>query len=102
MLENLFLRWGHPLPSKRQHAPFRLAQIKYGAKQQFANLPDASLKQVQAIFGSLLYYINAVDNKLLVTLSKIGSTQAAATEITNSDFSLIPDYLATYPYNGIL
>ena len=63
-------------PSKPQHAPFCHATINYGAKQQFANSPDASpkrentgIKQIQAIVSALIYYGRAVDNNLLVDLS---------------------------------
>ena len=75
-IKNLLLKWGHTIPSKPQHYPFCHAPVIYGAKQQFANLPDASpkidntgIKRVQAIVGALLYYGHAVDNKLLVALS---------------------------------
>ena len=108
-IKNLLLKWGHSLPSKPQQAPFRHAPINYSAKQQFANLSNASpklddsgLKRVQAIVSSLLYYGRAVDNKLLFTLIEFGSTQAAATELTNADLSQLLDYLATHPNDGIL
>ena len=51
---------------------------------------------------TLLYYGCAVDIKLLVALSKLGSTQAAATELTKTDLSQLLDYLSTYPDDGIL
>ena len=83
--------------------------INYGAKQQFFNSPDASpklddagLKRVQAIVGSLLYYGRAFDSNLIVDLIKLGSTQAAATELTNAELSQLLDYLATYPNDGII
>ena len=108
-IKNLPLKWGHTIPYKPQHSHFCHAPIIYGAKHQFANSPDASpkldntgIKQVQAIIGALLYYGRAVDNKLLVSLSELGSTQAASTELTKTDLSQILDYLATYPDNGIL
>ena len=97
-IKNLLLKWGHTIPSKPQHSPFRHAPIIYGAKQQFSNSPDASpklddtgIKRVQAIVGALLYYFRAVDNKLLVALSELGSTQASATELTKTDLSQLLD-----------
>ena len=65
-------------------------------------LDDTGIKQVQAIVGALLYYGCAVYNKLLVALRKLGSTQAAATELTKTDLSQLLDYLSTYPDDGIL
>ena len=59
-------------------------------------------KRVQGIVGALLYYDQAVDNKLLVSLSAIGSQQAAATQCTNEAINQILNYCATYPVDGIL
>ena len=79
------------------------------SKQQLANSPDASpklddtgIKRVQAIVGAPLYYGRTLHNKLLVALSKLGSTQAAATELTKTDLSQLLNYLSTYPDDGIL
>ena len=108
-IKNLLLKWGHTIPSKPQHSPFRHAPIIYGAKHKSANSPDASpkldntsIKQVQTIVGTLLYCGHAVDNKFLVTLRELGSTQAAATKLTKTDLSQLLDYLSTYPDDGIL
>ena len=58
----------------------------YDAKEQLAPEDDTTppldsqgKKRVQGIVGALLYYAQAVDNKLLVGLSAIGSQQASAT-----------------------
>ena len=108
-IKNLLLKWGHTIPSKPQHSPFRHAPIIYGAKKKFSNSPDASpklddtgIKQVQSIVSALLYYGRAVDNKLLVSLCNLGSTQAASTELTKTNLSQLLDYLSTYPGDGIL
>ena len=59
-------------------------------------------KHVQGIVGALLYYAQAVDNKLLVGISTIRSQQASATQCTNEAINQILDYCATYPSDGIL
>ena len=46
--------------------------------------------------------VRAVNNKLLVALSAIGSQQAAATEDTAGAIEQLLDYVATYPDDGIL
>lgn len=51
--------------------------------------------------GSLLYYAQAVDNKLLVALSAISSQQPKATENTARAAHQLLDYVATYPSDGI-
>ena len=52
--------------------------------------------------GGLLWVGRAVNNKLLVALSAIGSQQASATESTNDTIHQLLDYCATYPDDGIL
>ena len=41
-IKNPLLKWGHTIPSKPQHSPFRHAPIIYDAKQQFTHYPDTS------------------------------------------------------------
>jgi hypothetical protein len=60
------------------------------------------VKRVQKIVGALLWIGRAVNNKLLVALSAIGSQQASATENTNKAIHQLLDYCATYPDDGIL
>ena len=81
----------------------------YGAKEQltpeYNNSPpldNQGTRHIQGIVGTLLYYGRAVDNKLLVGLSYIGSQQAASTEQTKEAINQLLDYCATYPANGIL
>ena len=52
--------------------------------------------------GALLWIFRDVNNKLLVSLSAIGSQKASATEDTNKAIHQPLDYCATYPDNGIL
>jgi hypothetical protein len=107
-INDLLLKYNHPKPCKPQHSPHAHREIIYGAKQQ--TLPDADtsapydsddIKRIQGIFGSLLYYARAVDNKLLATLSTISSQQATATENTAKTVNQLLDYVATYPSDGI-
>ena len=44
----------------------------------------------------------AVNNKLLVELSAIGYQQTAATKETADAIAQLLDYVATYPYDGII
>jgi hypothetical protein len=107
-IHDLLIKFGHTPPAKPQHAPRQCRPIIYGARQQFspdddtsAPLDDAGIKRVQGIVGALLYYAQAVSNKLLVALSKIGSQQAAATVNTNAAVNWLLDFVATYPNDGI-
>ena len=64
-------------------------------------LNNDGIKCVQDIVGALLYYAQAVHNRLLVDLSAIGAQQAAATEQTAATIDQILYYVATYPNYGI-
>ncbi len=108
-IRNLLLKFDHPLPSAPQHSPHRCRPINYGAKVQMPPEEDTSpmlepvgIKRIQAIIGALLYYARAVDNKLLVALSTLGSQQASATTATKADCDWLLDYCATYPDDGII
>ena len=65
---------------KPQLSPHKQHPIDYGATQQLVKPTDTSkplnekgIKRIQGIVGALLYVGRAVNNKLLVALSAIGS-----------------------------
>jgi hypothetical protein len=83
--------------------------ITYGAKTQLSPTADTSeqldlhLKRlIQEIVGSLLYYAQVVDNKLLVALSTIAARQSCAAIATKQAVYLLLDYVATYPSDNII
>jgi len=65
-------------------------------------LDEKGIKRVQMIVGALLFIGRAVNNKLLVALSAIGTQQSKATENTNEALNQLLDYCATYPDDGII
>ena len=110
-ITRVLLKYGHPCPSKPQLSPHKHREVIYGAKEQLTPEDDTTppldrqgTKRFQGIVGALLYYARAVDNKLLIGLSSIGSQQAATTQRkhTNDVINQILDYCATYLANGIL
>ena len=107
-IRNLLVKYDHPQPKKTQHSPHKHITTTYGANQQFSQdadtsppLNEAGIKRVQGIVGALLYCGRAVNDKVLVALSDIGSQQAAATENTNAAIHHLLDYVATYPNDGV-
>ena len=54
-------------------------------------------KKVQKIFGSILYYVRAVDMTVLMVLSTIVSEQTKSMEGTLEKAHQVLDYLATHP-----
>ena len=96
------------MPHKPQLPPNKFCEVEYGSKTQLAPeedtskpINDAGISQVQEIVGTLLWIGRAVNNKLLVALSAIGSQQESATEDTNKAIRQLIDYCATYPDDGI-
>ena len=85
-ISDLLVALDHPRPKRRQLSPHKCKEIQYGSKVQQAHGEDTSppldaegVKRVQKIVGALLWIGRAVNNKLLVALSAIGSQQASAT-----------------------
>jgi len=110
-IKNLLKKFKHPCPTKRCLSPYKCLPISYGAKAQLTPEADSSeplnkhrKHRIQEIVGSLLYYAQAVDNKLLVVLSAsaIAARQAYATVATEQAVHLLLDYVATYPADGIV
>ena len=107
-IADLLIKLGHPIPKKPHLSPHRCKPINYGSKFQMAPeedtskpLNEAGIRCVQKNVGALIWIGRAVNNKLLVALSAIGSQQASATKATNMAIHQLLDY-ATYPDNGIL
>jgi hypothetical protein len=107
-INDLLLIYNHPKPHKPQHSPHAHHKIIYGAKEQLVPEEDTSppldatgVKRIQGIIGSLLYYVQAVDNKLPCMLSIISSQQAKATMNTAKAIHQLLGYVATYPADRV-
>jgi hypothetical protein len=67
-----------------------------------APLSPEHIKRVQKIIGSLLYYAQASNNKLLVALNAISAQQAKATVHREQTLKHSFNYVPTYPNDGIV
>ncbi len=108
-IKNLLIKFKHPRPTKPRCSPYKCPPIAYSAKALLTPEADTSdllnnnqKCRVQEIIGLLLYYTQAVDNKLLVALSAIAARQSYATVATEQAAHLFLDYVATYPSDGII
>ena len=97
------------MPCKPQLPPQKCREVKYVSNTQLSPeediskpLNDAGIHWFQTIVGALIWTGRAVNNKLLVALSAIGSQQASATKDTNKAIHQLLDYCATYPDGGII
>jgi hypothetical protein len=105
----LLFKYKHPQPAKSQLSPYECLPIAYGAKLHITSNPDAlelldAYRKccVQEIVGSLVYYAQMFDNKLLKAISAIAVHQAKANITTEQAVNLLLDYVATYPNDGIV
>jgi hypothetical protein len=96
----LLIKFKYPYPVKPRLSPYKCLHIAYGAKLHITPDPDASellnanhKSCVKVIVGSLLYYAQAVDNKLLIALSAIAARQANATVATEQATSSLTKLL---------
>ena len=61
-----------------------------------------ALSSFKKIIGFLLYYGQAVDNKVMVALNAISAWQAKVTVHTEQLVETLQNYVPTYPNNGIV
>lgn len=101
-LKNAFTRFKHEAPEKIQNSLHPHVIPQYGAKTQYAkdkdespSLPKEETKYVQAIAGTILYYVRAVDRTTLMALSLIATEQAKPTQNTLKKIKQLLDYCAT-------
>ena len=97
------------MPKKPQLSPHKCKTVNYGSIFEIAQEEDSSkplndegIRRVQKVVRVLLWVGRAVNNKLLVALSAIGSQKASATEETNKAINHLLDYCTTCPDDGIL
>ncbi len=108
-IKNILIKFKYPQPTKPHCSPYRCLSIAYGAKAQLTTEADTSdllddhrKCRIQEIVGLILYYAQAVDNKLLAALSAIAACQSYTTVATEQAVHLLLDYVATYPLDGII
>ena len=107
-IKYLPIKVGHIKQIKSHLSPYKYTPFFYGSRNKFTANTDMSapldakgIFRVQNIVCALLYYGRAVDKKLMVSFSTIGSQQAAATVDTAVDVKQLLEYIATYPHDGI-
>jgi hypothetical protein len=78
-ISKALLKYQHQVPSKPQHAPYKVTTIQFGARVQTvtmdttAPLSKERIKYMQDIVRTLLYYQRAVDPTILPAISAIAS-----------------------------
>ncbi len=101
------LKFQHPTLVSPQHQPYKHIPIKHGAKIQrvdintFDKLSPDTIKCIQDIIGTLLYYGCTVDPTLLTALSSIPACQTKGTAAVNASCQQLLGYVATHQNAGI-
>jgi hypothetical protein len=97
-------KFQHEWNRHHQDALHSWNQPFYGAKVQYANNPNESpllvaksVRLVQQVAGTFLYYAMAVDCTMLVARGPITATQANATEKTFGEVLWLLNYAASNP-----
>jgi hypothetical protein len=103
-IERALLRFQHPMPTKPEHSPHPWQKPNYGAKTQFALLPDATAaldatdkRRVLEVLGTLLFYARTIDSTLLTTIGELATEQSEGTETTMEKLAQLLNYCATHP-----
>jgi hypothetical protein len=101
-------KFQHPLPKRPQYAPHNWTVPAYGQHIKYAPLPDATpsatseeITRAQAVVGTLLYNVRAVDPTLMVPLSALASQLSTDTTTTITSVSHLVDYCSTHPESTI-
>lgn len=93
-IERELQRFQHPAPRTAEHSPHPWQRPTYGAKTQFAPMPndapslDAGDKlRILEVLRTLLYYARAIDSTLLTAIGELATEQANGTRSTMEKLS---------------
>ena len=78
-IDRALQRFQHDAPRTPEHSPHPWQRPNYGAKTQFATLPDATSPALDAadklrileVLGTLLFYARAIDSTLLTAIGEL-------------------------------
>ena len=94
-------KFQHSPPSHQQHSLHKHNPIKYDVqvsllKDNAPLLSMAKLKDIQEIVGTLLYYSQAMDPKLVCAISSIAAKQTNGTAFVLDACHQLLDYVTTH------
>ena len=103
-IERALARFQHPTPRLPEHAPHPWQKPTYGAKTQFALVPDVTTAldatdktRILEVLGTLLFYARAIDSTLLTAIGELATEQSEGTQATMQKLSQLLNYCATHP-----
>ena len=103
-IERALQRFQHVPALKREHSPHPWQRPNYGAKTQFAAVPDdlpsldaKDKTRILEVLGTLLFYARAIDSTLLTAIGDLATEQSQATKTTMEKLSQLLNYCAAHP-----
>ena len=86
-VQKAFTLFWHPYQRKPQYQPYPNVPAKYGQKQQFIEpknttppLDKKTMKFIQEVKGTFLFYAHMINSTMLTALSATASQQAKPTQ----------------------
>ena len=103
-IERALHRFKHVAAPKAVHSPHPWQRPNYGAKTQFAAMPDespsldaADKTRILEVLGTLLFYARAIDSTMLTAIGELATEQSQATNSTMEKLSQLLNYCAAHP-----
>ena len=103
-IERTLQRFQLPKPTKLEHSPHPWQKPNYGAKTQYAILPDdtdsldaANKTRILGVLGTLLFYALAIDSTLLTAIGELSLEQSEGTKTTMEKLSQLLNFLRSSP-----
>ncbi len=94
-------RFQHVAPAKAENSPHPWQRPTYGAKTQFALVPDvAALNtlRILEVLGTLLFYARAIHYTIVLTaIGELATEQSGGTTTTMDKLAELLKYCATHP-----
>ena len=104
MLKKALVKYSHITSFCSKYSPYQFPKPHYTSELQWAEpltssplLSKFEKKRLERVIGTLLYYVKAIDNTILVPVGTLASQQSQATQSTYKSLSQLLDYLATHP-----
>jgi hypothetical protein len=108
-IERALQRFQHLAPTKPEHSPHAWQKPIYGAKTQYAPMPDSSglitakdTKYIQEVCDTFLYYARALDSTMLVAIGDLAAQQSKGTRATMVALTKLLNYTSSNPEATIL
>ena len=103
-IERALQRFQHTASRSPEHSPHPWQRPNYGAKTQFAVLPDATpapdaadKTRILEVLGTLLFYARAIDSTMLTAIGDLATEQSQATKATMEKLAQLLNYCAVHP-----